>query len=117
MPVTLTGAEMKRFYEDPAIWGTKTGDTWYEEAAYKINDVEQGDDSFDITTLSDDDVVTVSGGYIVNAPPKVPEDYVKAIRYWLKLQSTRQVLVEAPADKLQEILQAVRAAGGKVVGA
>lgn len=113
--VKLTGAEAKRFYKDRTVWGADDGSTWVEEEAVEVDGVEVAADSFDPDSITDTAVVKITGGYLVNPPDGVNDDYVTTLRAWLRKQSARQILVEAPADKLEEITKAIKALGGKVV--
>lgn len=53
----LTGAELKKFWNDPAVWGDQ--DWYYEDSVFVINGVDNYD--VDVATLSDADEVVVDG--------------------------------------------------------
>lgn len=115
--VNVTGAEYKRFYSDPIIWGADDGTTYIEEDEVTVDSVPIDPATFNPRELADASIVKVTGGYLVNPPPGVPEDYVKAIKFWLRKQSTRQVLFEIAAEKLPELIAAAKALGAKEVEA
>ena len=111
--VHLTGAEYKRFYLDPMIWGAGDGTTWIEDETLHVNSVQVDPVAFDVAELDDDAIVRISSGYLVNPTKGVPEDYVQAIRLWIGKRSTRRVVLEIAAEKVPELLAAAAALGAK----
>lgn len=125
MTVKCTGAEFLRFYNDKAWWfseadGTaEAGDqTWWEDAEVTVSGEGVSEHEFDFdANIKPNDVVTVSGGVVFGKVVGSKEPTVEAyLRRWLKAQSTKTVVIDCPKDKLDAILAAVKAAGGKVAG-
>lgn len=115
--VSLIGAEFKRFYTDASIWGDDDGSTYVEDETITVDSVEVDPSTFDFANVADVAIVKIEGGYLANPPQGVPEDYVKAIKHWLRKQSMRQVVLEVPADKLEALINAAKALGAKEVKA
>lgn len=61
MSVKTTGAEFKRFYNDPATWA---GGVWLKNAMLHIEGGDQGED-VEVETLPDNAIVTIQGGVMV----------------------------------------------------
>ncbi|MFK8773644.1 hypothetical protein [Aeromonas caviae] len=61
MSVKTTGAEFKRFYNDPATWA---GDVWLKNALLLVEGWDPGEE-VDVQTLPDEAIVTIQGGVIV----------------------------------------------------
>jgi hypothetical protein len=115
MPIKISGADFKRFYNDPAIWGGEKSDTYLDDDHVTINGKEFPEDADIIDIIKDDDVLVVSSGYLANPQSGVPEDYVAAIRWWLRRQKLRTMVVEYEESKREQVLAALKAAGAKVL--
>lgn len=117
MSIKLSGAEFKRFYSDRAIWGDEGSDTYVDDDAYIIDGLPRSaeDEDFNPEDIADAAVVEVTTGYLAHAPKGIPDDYVAAIRKWLRQQKARSILVEIDASKLDALKAAIKAAGGKVI--
>jgi hypothetical protein len=116
MPVKTTGAEFKRFYNDPEFWKEEM---FHEGEVIAIDGVEQEEYSVDYNELGDDVRLEVSHG-IVYADAQASEEVGSMegyFRKWRRKQTTDVFLVEAPKEKLDAIKAAVKAAGGKVLKA
>jgi hypothetical protein len=109
MTVKLSGAEFRRFFDDPAVWGRET---YYEDAVLRVNgrDVDSWPD-FDHQKVADCDVVTFQGGFLANAPQGVPEALEACVRWWVRRQNLRQLVIEVPAHKLPAVREALAALG------
>jgi hypothetical protein len=111
--IKTTGAEFKRFYDDPEVW---QGDAFHEGELITVNGVEIEEGYFDHSKLSDDDIVTVEGG-VIYADGNGDEErgsMESCFRLWRKAQNCIFFNVEAPKDKVDAIKAAIKAAGGKV---
>ena len=118
MPTIATGAEFKRFYNDPEFWPEDEGKTWHDDTAVEINGVEYGSDTSDIdyNEIADNAKVKVLSGVVYG--PKLGDDGVAFDTYfrrWQKKQNTVTLVVEVDKAKLEAVQAAVRAAGGKIV--
>lgn len=107
----LTGAEFKQFYNDASIWAE---DTYVEDDVLAINGVDGA--VLDPDALKDTDLVQVRSGYLVMAPPGVPEGHVEAVRHWKRSRATRTLVIEVPAELQDEVVRQVQAAGGRILG-
>lgn len=111
MATKTTGAEWKRFYQDPAAWP----DGWFhEDEEVTVNGVF--DENADLTEVPDDAIVVVKGGIIyegeyANGGKSVEGHFKK----WRKAQTTQFLVVEVHKDKAGELKAVITAAGGKVV--
>lgn len=113
-----TGAEFKAFLSDKTFWRESNKHdeyTYHDDEVLIVNDVETGLE-FDPMKMVDSDRVTIEGGIVYNPTqgPDMPslEAYFKR---WRKAQTTRYLVVEAPIDKLDEIREALKALGAKVL--
>lgn len=118
MTVKCTGAEFKRFYNDPEYWvspeRSPDNHTWHDDEMIAVNDVELRD-GIEVEKLNDTDRVLIDGGVVFGqvVGPKEPglESYFKR---WRKAQNTTSIVVDCPKEKLAAILAAIKAAGGTV---
>lgn len=116
MATKTTGAELKRFYQDPAYWPQDGGNTWHDDETITVNgDVFEG--TADIGSIPDAAAVTVEGGLVFG--PQWTRDnepsFEAYFKRWRKLQKTKSFVVECDESQLEAVMAAVKAAGGKVV--
>ena len=113
MTTKTTGKEFKQFWEDPEFWPAD-GETYVEEELITVNGVEQ--ESFDHNTVSDVDILAVSGG-MVFSPVVGPEDQSleSYFKRWRKKQATATLVVECDITKRDELAALIKSNGGKVV--
>lgn len=124
MAVKCTGAEFLRFYNDKAWWFSREGktaqsddeNTVWEDACVLVNGEQIAEYEFDFDKdLKPTDTVSVSGGVVFGKVVGAKEPSVEAyLKRWLKAQSTTSILIDCPKEKLDAILAAIKAAGGKV---
>jgi len=113
MPTKTTGAELKAFYTDETVWPEGA---YHEDEEVVVDGVALSDDG-DITLIADAAKVTVAGGVVFDLPGVDSEDapsFETYFKRWRKLQSTAFMAVECPKEKLDEVIAAIVAAGGKV---
>lgn len=125
MTVKCTGAEFLRFYNDKAWWfspedKTASDDderTWWDDAELVINGKQIEEYSFDFDKdLKATDQVTVRGGVVFGKVVGSSEPSVETyLRRWMKAQKTTTLVVDCPNDKLDAIVEAIKAAGGEVL--
>lgn len=107
--IKTTGAEYKRFYNDPAAW---PDDSWHEDETLIVN----GDEwTLGVVDIPDDAVINLSGGVVFGLPNGTEASLEAYFKRWRKRQTTTTFLVECDMDKVDEVKAAVKAAGGKVV--
>jgi hypothetical protein len=108
MATKATGAEFKRFYNDPEFWPE---DAYHDDLSVSVDGVVN--DDCDLAKVDDNAVIKIEGGIVfgVKGEPSV-ESHFKA---WRKKQTTRFGSFECPVDKLDAVVEAIRAAGGKPI--
>ena len=125
MSIKCSGTEFLRFYNDKDWWFSDTSPvkvgpdeaTWYDDAVIEING--QSADNIDIAfdlAIKPDDLVYIDGGCVFGKVVGKKEPSFEAyFKRWMKAQTTTSFVAECPKDKLDEIVAAIKAAGGKVV--
>lgn len=110
MTTNTNGAEFKRFYNDSTFW---PDNAWHEDVGFYVDGELIGDD-FDMNTVADTAKVGIDGGIVLGLPKGEPsvESYFKR---WRKEQTLKTLVVEVDLAKLDDVLAAIKAAGGKVV--
>ena len=116
MATKTTGAEIKRFYADPGYWPEDDGNTYHEDEYIEVNGAPLGDND-SINEIPDDAAVKIDGGIVFSdqwGHEKAPsfETYFKR---WKKEQNTASIVVECDKSKLDALIEAIKAAGGKVI--
>ncbi len=112
MTAKTTGAEFKRFYNDPELWPT---DTYCEDEVVTVDGATVPEYEFDYTTVQDAAIVTVAGGIVQGPQFDGNEPSFEAyFKRWKKKQTTATLIVECQLDKVDAVKAAIKAAGGKV---
>lgn len=114
--IKTTGAEFKRFYSDPEVWK----DGYYHEEEEILVDGKECYDEFgcydlDLSAVADDARIEFQHGVILNKDNDPVTGFDTAFKKWKKKQTTVSFMVEAPKDKLEAIVAAIKADGGKVL--
>jgi len=130
---TVTGADFKAFYTDPAVWGEGKETFYIEDDTYLVNgkefDYEQmyklyGDDFKNLP----DNAKIAANGYVAwqgtgSRPEGVPEDLSRLLSKWIKAHNVRTLvatfdidLQNTPAAELQMLLTTLQGMGAKVQG-
>ena len=106
MTVKTTGAEFKRFCNDPEFW---------PEGAWHEGDeiLADGEEADILDEIPGNAVVSITGGIVFGIEGEEPslESLFKA---WRKKQTTTSFVVECKIVDKAEVIAAVIAAGGKV---
>lgn len=116
MSTKTTGAELKRFYQDPTYWPQDNGNTWHDDETITVNG-EVLDSAADIDGIPDSAAVTLEGG-IVFGPQWASDNepsFESYFKKWRKLQKTKSFVVECDESIFEAVMVAVKAAGGKVL--
>ncbi len=120
MAVTLTGKELKAFYEDPIVW--KDPSSYVDEMQVLVDgqvfDGQRDTGEYvegNVEDIPDQAQVKVEYGTFCANADSEGEDICTTIRRWKKAQTTRTLLVEVDATKLDALKAAIKAAGGKVL--
>lgn len=112
MAVKTTGYEFKRFYNDKNWW--KEG-TWHD-AVVLLVDGEELDNQDEYDYILDSAKVVIDSGVVFLS--ETTDDGVAMDSYfkrWKKAQTVRSIVVEVDISKLDAVIAAVKAAGGKVI--
>ena len=115
MTIKTTGAEFKRFYNDPEFWPEGT---WHEDEEVSVDGSGW---EHEYTEIPDSAAVTVAYGQMLSdgttpAPwvgvegPSVETHFKR----WRKKQVTSYGAFECPHDKLEAVKAAIKAAGGRI---
>jgi hypothetical protein len=114
MTTKTTGAEIKRFYADPAFWPEDGGDTYHDDEEVRVDGVPLDPDK-GIAEIPDTAVVTIAGGIVFSPKWDGNEpSFETYFKRWRKAQSTVSIIVECDVSKRDAVVAAIRAAGGKV---
>lgn len=107
MTVKTTGAEFKRFYNDPAFWPEGA---WHED-----DDIlADGEEPDILDEIPDNAMVSITGGVVFGLEGEEPS--LEAwFRKWRKKQTTASFVVECDVTKQADIIAMIISAGGKVV--
>lgn len=97
MTVTMTGAEFKRFYEDPAVWGDET---FHDDVLILVDGVNASDADIELSTVSDLARIDIESGEILEGLPGVPDDMADAVTWWRARQVSVQCVVTVPREKM-----------------
>jgi hypothetical protein len=109
MTVKTTGAEFKKFYADTTIWQKGM---WHEDEEVSVDrgPTIDGYDSF-----ADTAIVLVNGGVVHNADDEDIGSFESLFRKWRKGQTETILVVTCPIAKRDDVVAAVKAAGGKTI--
>ena len=113
MTVKATGAEVKSFYTDEKFWPKGV---IHEDEVITIDGIAADEGSVDLEQdLSDTCIVEITDGYVTNETyDKDLGSFEAYFKKWRKQQDTAFLSVSVPKDKLDAVLSAIKAAGGKV---
>lgn len=106
--IKTNGYEFKRFYNDDSAWPK---DAWHEDQTLIVNGDEwtQG-----VPEIPDTAVVNLIGGVVYGLPNGSVVSMETHFRNWRKRQNTSRIVVEYDTSKHDEVIAAVKAAGGRV---
>lgn len=116
MAAKTTGAEIKRFYTDPAYWPEDDGNTYHEDEYVEVDGVPLAEDA-SIADIPDAAIVKIDGGIVFSDrwEPEQAPSFDTYFKRWKKEQNTVSLVVECDKSKLDAVMEAIKAAGGKVV--
>lgn len=114
MTVKTNGAQFKRFYEDPSVWGEKG---WCDATEYEIDGKLFGDDQdLIVEEILDQSVVKIISGVIFDGPNDGDEaDMISAFKKWAKAQSRTNLVIEVEKTRLDEVIALLKSFKIKVV--
>ena len=107
MTIKMSGAEFNAFYSDPAMWPEGV---YHDDQIITINGVIVDDDC----TPNDNDLVSITGGYVTDEDGGDLGTLESYIRKWRKKQNTVVLLVECDMAKVDCVKDAVKVAGGRL---
>lgn len=108
MALKISGQEFKLFYNDDVYWPEDA----YHEGGILVDGEDQ---DIDLTTVNDDAIISIDDSMVcfAHSDPIPLQTYFKK---WRKKQAVRQIMVQVDSGKLNAVIEAVKAAGGKIVG-
>lgn len=109
MATKTNGIEFKKFYDDKSVWPEGA----YHDEAVIMVDGEDATDT-DLSLVPDSARVVIESGWVFvpDQDDAIPlETYFKR---WRKSQTLRSLVVEVDVAKLDAVIAAIKAAGGKV---
>jgi len=122
MATKTTGAEFKRFYTDANYWPPEANhssaqdNVWHEDATIVVNGKETGPCD-DLMNIPDSAEVRLEGGIVLGSRWQNDDEpsFETYFKRWRKEQTTKSFVVECDESKLEAVMAAVKAAGGKVL--
>lgn len=102
--ITLSGAEMKEFWDDPSVWNEET---YTEQLTLNINGIDN--DDAEIDKLNPTDVVIVTGGYFCDENAVEPPELVDVIKAWRKKKTRKTLVVEFDTADEEALLAHIKA--------
>lgn len=111
MVAKANGAEFKRFYNDPQYWPEGA---WHEDAMVVVDGAEAGAE-FDLDAIADTAKVAIHAGVVFMPERDDPVSLETQFKRWRKEQSIRTLMVDVDVGKLDAVMAAIKAAGGKVL--
>lgn len=102
----MSGAEFKRFYKDPAVWGP---DTYWDDALISVDGDAEA--SLDDESVSDTAVVEIDGGELYKHLAGVPVDLEDCVDWWRARQRSAMFSVQVPNDKIEAFRSALAELG------
>ncbi len=106
--IKTSGVEFKTFYRDDSAWPQ---DAWHEDDTLIVNG-DEWDKGYE--QVPDNATVNLIGGVVYGLPNGSEVSMETHFRNWRKRQTTFRIVVEYDISKHDEIVAAVKAAGGRV---
>lgn len=107
MATKTTGLEFNRFYAEPWPDGQ-----YHEDVELTING--ESKDEWDDIIINDTDIIVIIGGIVCNDNDGSCVSFESFFKKWRKKQQTRILMVEVTADKLDNLVDVIKSAGGKI---
>lgn len=111
MSVKTTGIEFKQFYNDPKFWPEGA---WHDDELITIDGVEAGCD-VDLSKVEDGAKLVIEGGAVLTKDNDQVNSLEGYFKKWRKEQSTVTMVVTVDKSKEDAVVEAIKAAGGKIV--
>ena len=117
MTARTSGSEFKAYYNDKSVW---PDGWWHEDAIITVNgadiDCADYDEQYDMGSVGDDAIITISDGciYKYDGIPIAISMETHFAR-WRKSQKTERVIVEVDKERKEELLEAIKRVGARVV--
>lgn len=113
MAVKTTGAEFKRFYNDPAFW---PDGAWHEDEEIEVDGSPISED-LAIEEVPDNAILKLTGGVVLGLPND-DDDGVSLethFKRWRKEQNTVSFVVECDKKDADVLKTTIRTFGGRVL--
>lgn len=108
--VKMTGADLKRFYNDDALW---VDGMFQEDAEIHING-KQASDTLDADKVDNAAAVEIRGGDVMSGEGDYVCSLPELAQRWFDAQTHTIVTVKIEKSKLEALRAAVKAAGGEI---
>jgi hypothetical protein len=109
----LSGVEFKRYYQDPEFWPEGL---WHDDEEITVDGVAP-EPGADLLAIPDTCVIDVKGGVLLLEKGESRFAGIAMdshMRAWQRKQTVRNLLVEVDESKLEAVVAAIKAAGGRV---
>ena len=110
MSVSTTGAEFKKYHEDPVAWPEGQ---YYDDVVLEVDGARQAD-GVDTDLLDDSATVTIVSGYVCSEHGGNVGSLESHFKKWKKAQDAVVFLVSCDKAHLQAVRAAIAAAGGVI---
>jgi hypothetical protein len=107
--IKTTGAEFKRFYDDPSVWGWNG---WCEDIELNVNNSIIIDQEID--SLADSDNIQILNG-VIYFDDESDASLETTFKKWRKRQITTILMVEVPKEKAEALKIEIRNLGGRII--
>ena len=110
--VKTTGFEFKKFYDDKIMWPEGS----YHEDEIITIDGKESDYETDLSKVNDSSKITISGGIVfLNEDDTDGPSLESYFKLWKRKQVNTTILIDAPNEKLDEIIASIVSFGGKII--
>ena len=106
--IKTSGAEFRRFYNDP-LWEEGC---YHDDVAFKING--KSVENIDTDELMDTDIVEFEGGFVIDDKEDTLE-FEDVFKSWKKKQTVAIVIAEIPKDKLPDLYIYIKSISGEIL--
>lgn len=113
MAVKTTGAEFKRFYNDPAFW---PDGAWHEDEEIEVDGSPISED-LAIEEVPDNAILKLTGGVVLGLPNDDGDGVSLETHFkrWRKAQNTVSFVVECDKKDADVLKTTIRTFGGRVL--
>lgn len=119
MAIKTTGAEFKRFLDDPDVWDNNSGDVYCDEIYMTMDGEDFEDLPEEEGAITPEASIKIFGGrYCEFRSGDVRpgcQPIIDVFNAWKKKQSKRVLVVEIDASRAESLTELIKSSGGMVV--